>query len=201
MHKTTNSPPDNAQSLWSTTDTIRALDTAIMFGVMISVAALTYAIVFNLNNITRAVYRHYETIKQPWIRRMREEHYKDWSDRAERYSGFKIKRFDATPSEWYVVWYIINWPVRLLLPKPSQTSESHIMNQDLKTTINKSQPTAELDISPAVDNFSDNSWLKDHPPFPISEENGKITSSPRVFFLTLRPNLHSTSSNRGFITL
>jgi hypothetical protein len=133
-----------------------------MFGVMIALGASTYTVVFNLNNLTRAVYRQYEAAKKPWIKRMKDEHDQAWSTRAERYNGFKIKRFDTSPSEWLVIWYILTWPLRQYLLKSFQQTDDHVTPQQPKELPESAKPAAE----------SNNlSWFNDHPPFPPSEES------------------------------
>jgi hypothetical protein len=136
-----------------------------MFGVMIALGAVTYAAVFNLNNLTRAVYRQYEATKEPWIRKMKEEPRGIWNKRAERYSGFKIKRFDTYPSEWLVIWYIITWPLRRCLG-----STSSYIAKDQGT---RKQSAETSDKANRNDDPNHNAWLIDHPPFP-DLENSKL---------------------------
>jgi amino acid transporter len=128
-----------------------------MFGVMIGIGVLTYLVVFNLNNLTRAVYRQYEAAKLPWTIKM----FKSggvWKDRGMRYNGFKIKRLGTTPSEWLLIWYIISWPVRLFLgPKNVYTTDKQSILQHSEEKNNKLKGT---------DNPNNGGWLNDHPPLP-----------------------------------
>jgi len=143
-----------------------------MFGVMIALGALTYVIIFNLNNLTRAVYRQYEAAKKPWIRRMKDERDHAWSNRAERYNGFKIKRFDTSPSEWLVIWYMLTWPLRhYLLPK---------FFRPIDRQVTPKKPTESPDKAKTVDESDSTSWLKDHPPFPPAEDSklSSLSTSP-----------------------
>ncbi len=155
-------PLSFSTSLWSTTDQIRSLDTAIMFGVMIALGVITYTIVLNLNNLSRTAYRRYEAIKRPWIKKMSDESNNVWSSRAQRYKGFKMRRIDSSPSEMLLVWYIITWPLRRCLsPKRRYTAEEGEKNQ---------KAVSESEESIVNDNTIHESWLKGHPPFPTSEE-------------------------------
>ncbi len=134
-----------------------------MFGVMIALGVVTYTVVFNLNNLTRAVYRQYAAAKKPWIRKMKEDHGRMWNFHAERYTGFKIKRFDSSPSEWLVLWYILVWPVRRFLrSKTAHTAEDRSTPQ---------QSTDGSDKATETDSHSDGGWLRDHPPFPAREDS------------------------------
>jgi hypothetical protein len=154
------------KSLWSTTEQIHNLDTAILFGVMIALGAVTYTVVFNLNNLTRAVYRQYEAAKKPWIRRMKEERRGVWNTRAERYSGFTIKRFDTSPSEWLVIWYIITWPLRRCLG-----------SRTLYTAEDQSVPKQSTEMpekGTGTDDANDDAWLKGHPPFPDLDDGKRL---------------------------
>jgi hypothetical protein len=144
-----------------------------MFGVMIGLGVLTYTVVFNLNNLTRAVYRQYEMAKQPWIRKMTENG-GIWKDRAAQYNGFKIKRLDASPSEWLVIWYIIIWPVRRCLGLKS------IYTTADQSTLQRS--TERSDKAEGTNDLSDGGWLKDHPPFPPSEDS-------KCLFMPLRAHV------------
>lgn len=175
--------------MWSTTDQIRGLDTAIMFGVMIGLGVLTYTVVFNLNNLTRAVYRQYETAKRPWIRKMMENG-GVWKDRAAQYNSFKIKRFDASPSEWLVIWYILIWPVRLCLRSIKIYATAD------QSTLQRS--TERPDKAKGTNDLSDEGWLKDHPPFPHSEDSKCLSMPMRVHVLLFSSLSFSTTDLSAF---
>lgn len=163
-----------------------------MFGVMIGLGILTYTLVFNLNNLTQAVYQQYEKVKLPWTREM-EKDGGIWKDRAIRYHGFSIKRFDTSPSNWLLIWYIITWPARRFLT-PKTTSS---IAQEEKVP---QHPTERRDKSKGVDDPNDGGWLNDHPPFPPWEDSKcLIPAALRAHFICAPPHCLSSTTSRSAI--
>jgi hypothetical protein len=96
---------------------------------MIVVGVVTYSTTFNLNNIVRLWNRRYEEIRDPIIKQMSEEG-GIWQHRASLFSGFRPRRENSSPSEWWVLWYVIIYPfmpshARKLFSRRNEQNENH----------------------------------------------------------------------------
>jgi hypothetical protein len=99
------------QSLWSTTNTFKNLDNAMLFVVMVIVGLVTYSIVFNLNNIAQSIFNRYDYLKKGLISRMKYDD-ESWRELSRRFDGFRPQRLNTTPSEWWILWYIVVLPYK-----------------------------------------------------------------------------------------
>jgi hypothetical protein len=88
-------------------------------------------------------------------------------------NGFKIKRFDPSPSERLAIWYILTWPLRHYLPSKSL--------QPPNDQVTPQKHTASPDTASAVDESCNNSWLNDYPAFPPSEHSDCLLEQLRDF--------------------
>ena len=86
----------------------------MLFAVMIIVGGVTYTLVLNLEQVARSTYDYYKVLKKHVIKSMKGDT-ETWKDRAKKYESFEPVPTDTKPSEWWVLWYIIAWPINTII--------------------------------------------------------------------------------------
>lgn len=101
---------------------------------MVIVGVITYVVVFNLNNLVQSSSNWYDNLKRPWIKRMQNPFSSSdiWQARAENYSGFRHYRKSSKPSDWWIIWYIWSWPVRMMQYKLGQKMRKSELEPELE---------------------------------------------------------------------
>ena len=132
---------------------------------MIVVGVVTYSATFNLNNIVQFWSQRYEEIKNPIIKKMSEEEDQIWQQRASLYSGFRPRRENSTPSEWWVLWYLITYPfmpshARKLFSRTEDQNGQHLKTDAWASEGNQPQHRRELHLD---DPSNDAEWMKGMP--------------------------------------
>lgn len=84
----------------------------MLFIVMLVVGLVTYSVVFNLNHIVQFVSIQYLLFRETIVDQMKDDG-EDWNKLSSRFKEFKLQRFNTSPSEWWVLWYILSWPFRM----------------------------------------------------------------------------------------
>lgn len=71
------------------------------------VGFVTYALVFNLENLAKLLGRVYFKQRRRLLRAMEEDPDPAWQDRRERFEGFPPDdEVRKSPSEWRTIWYL-----------------------------------------------------------------------------------------------
>lgn len=128
---------------------------------MVIVGLVTYGLTFNLDNIVQVFNRHYGQIKCQIVKSMDRDG-GHWEELAARYSGFKPERVDSTPSEWWVLWYVLTYPF-----KPSHTTQ--LFRKGKKPQHRGTDTWATMDgpqqhpVRGQDDEDEDQEWLKGMP--------------------------------------
>ncbi len=95
-------------SLWSIGDDLFSMNMFIL--VIIVVAFITYAVVFNVNSIVRIGSEIYDLLKQRMMERMKADKSPYWEQTGKQFqdaSKLKPKRKAVKPSEWLVGVYFL----------------------------------------------------------------------------------------------
>jgi hypothetical protein len=73
--------------------------------VTVLLSTTTYLMVMNLNNLTRLGKGLYQNPRKSIIRSMRND--SDWRSMGERFSRFRPERQNNTPTEWYILVFLV----------------------------------------------------------------------------------------------